>query len=372
MRTRLLLNRHRRELTQTARSLYPESLQVGHTGFLAPNYWLLDSPVDLSAVDVDLAETPPPAVTGKQAETLPLRPLISGGKHYESYHRAMRDLNRPRLFENRICYRLLDAQWSATGGKLSLGYMRYFDMIDVGEQIAHELALAQIDGDGRLKSDAPSWDRLPLRRLIRDPLDLRAYPLMLSVSTLTIRQSRAGATFLLLRRGTGKVAIAGGMLSVMPTGVFQPASIMPTDDPDERDMWCNMMREYSEEFLGNPEHDGNGDPICYTEQEPFRSLNAARDAGKIRVACLGVGLDALNYVGDVLTVAVFDADTFDDIFANLVETNEEGIITGNASTEEQYEFNDETVHRLLATEPMAPSGAACLLQAWNHRNALVE
>ena len=55
--------------------------------------------------------------------------------------------------------------------------------------------------------------------------------------------------------------IAGGMLSVIPTGVFQPASILPTHEPPDFDMWHNMMREYSEEFLGNPEHDGDGDPI---------------------------------------------------------------------------------------------------------------
>ena len=73
------------------------------------------------------------------------------------------------------------------------------------------------------------------------------------------------------------------MLSVMPTGVFQPASILPTHDTPDFDMWHNMMREYSEEFLGNPEHDGDGDPIDYARQEPFRSLDAARNAGKIRV-----------------------------------------------------------------------------------------
>ena len=135
-------------------------------------------------------------------------------------------------------------------------------------------------------------------------------------------------------------------------------------------MWCNMMREFSEEFLGNPEHDGDGDPIDYARQEPFRSLNAARQAGKIRVWCLGIGLDALNYVADVLTVAIFDADVFDEIFDGLVESNEEGTVTGNGSNEEQYTFNSETVERLLANEPMAPSGAACLSLAWKHREAL--
>ena len=172
-------------------------------------------------------------------------------------------------------------------------------MIDVGEALAHELALAAIGRNGKVGRDGFLWDQLPFRKLIPDPFDLRTYPLMLSISTLTIRHSRADSTFLMLRRGTGKVAIAGGMLSVMPTGVFQPASIMPTHDTSDFDMWHNMMREYSEEFLGNPEHDGDGDPIDYARQEPFRSLDAARKAGKIRIFCLGVGMDSLNFVSDV-------------------------------------------------------------------------
>jgi hypothetical protein len=116
----------------------------------------------------------------------------------------MRDLDRPRLFDNRICYRLQDVDWSSDPGRLAPGYMRYFDMIDVGEALAHELALAAIYDQGNVRGDDSLWDRLPFRKLIPDPFDLRTYPLMLSISTLTIRRSRAGSTFLLLRRGTGK------------------------------------------------------------------------------------------------------------------------------------------------------------------------
>ncbi len=370
IRARQLLDRNRAKLTQVALDLYPDSVRIGRTGFLIPSNWRLDNPIDLSSVDIELIHPPMPIVTGHHAETLPLRPLISPGKHYDSYHRVMRDLDRPRLFENRICYRLLDAQWSDNRGRLDLGYMRYFDMIDVGEALAHELALAAIDQEGKIRADDSLWDKLPFRKLIPDPFDLRTYPLLLSISTLTIRRSRAGTTFVLLRRGAGQVAIAGGMLSVMPTGVFQPASILPTHDSSDFDMWHNMMREYSEEFLGNPEHDGDGDPIDY-RQEPFRSLDAARNAGKIRVMCLGVGMDALNFVSDVLTVAVFDADVFDDIFDGLVESNEEGTVTSKGQNGEQFNFDAATIDRLLNTEAMAPSGAACLSLAWQHREAIL-
>src|SRR6266545_1379425 len=370
IRTRQLLNRNRAELTQVALDLYPESVRIGRTGFLMPPHWRLNNPIDLGSVDIELVHPPMPIVTGHHAETLPLRSLMSPGKHYDSYHRAMRDLDRPRLFENRICYRLLDAQWSEDGGQLALGYMRYFDMIDVGEALAHELALAAIERDGNIRPDSSLWDRLPFRKLIPDPFDLRTYPLMLSISTLTIRRSRARPTFILLRRGTGKVAIAGGMLSVMPTGVFQPASILPTHDSSDFDMWHNMMREYSEEFLGNSEHDGDGDPIDYAHLEPFRSLDTARNEGKIRVLCMGVGMDALNFVSDVLTVAVFDADVFDEIFDGLVESNEEGTIASNDHGPEQFTFDGPTIDGLLTTEAMAPSGAACLSLAWQHRESI--
>jgi hypothetical protein len=83
----------------------------------------------------------------------------------------------------------------------------------------------------------------------------------------------------MLRRSSAKVAIAGAMLSVFPTGVFQPASIIPPPGSPDFDLWRNVMREYSEEYLGNPEHEGDGSPIDYENDEPFRSLEEARGAG---------------------------------------------------------------------------------------------
>jgi len=132
------------------------------------------------------------------------------------------------------------------------------------------------------------------------------------------------------------------------------------------------MREYSEEFLGNPEHDGDGDPIDYENQEPFRSLNAARREGRIKVHYLGTGLDSLNFVGDALTVAVFDADTFDDIFRDMVDVNEEGTIAKDGKTLENYVFDKSTIEQLLVGEAIAPSGAACLKFALMHQDTLTD
>ena len=369
---RNFLSRHRADATKAVYRLYSDSERVGETGILIPPAWRLPKPIDLSAVHLRWQErTEQPAVTGGEREARPTRPLKTVGREYSRYHRAMADLARPRLFENRMCYRLLGvnpdepAQPSRLDLDLTLGGMCYFDMIDVGETLAHEAAAAGHTNDGRFDPDRVTWDRLPFRRLISDPFDLDTYPLMISVSTLTVRASKAGSTFFLLRRNPAKVAIAGGMLSVFPTGVFQPASVVPAPESPDFDLWRNVMREYSEEYLGNPEHDGDGPPIDYANTEPFRTLDAAREAGRIRVYCLGVGVDTLNYVGDVLTVAVFDADVFDSVFGQMVAENDEGDVDS-----EEFTFTAECIRRVLDEEPVAPSGAACLQLALEHMDNL--
>jgi len=64
---------------------------------------------------------------------------------------------------------------------------------------ARVIITALRDKDGTLRTDQPSWEDLPFRRLLGDPFGLHAYPLLLSISTLTVRRSHAGATFVLLK-----------------------------------------------------------------------------------------------------------------------------------------------------------------------------
>jgi len=368
MRERKFLGTHRAKLPHVVSQLYPESSRLDETGILALSTWLPTKPIDLDKVQLRWQdETPKPEVNGGERETRRLRPLVDAHRDYTRYHRAMRDLAKPRLFENRLCYRLLGADATEAGGtaSLTLGEMCYFDMIDVGEALSHEAGLAASSADGSFDAQGVSWERLPFRRLVRDPFELLRYPLMISISTLTIRHSKAGTTFFLLRRNPAKVAIAGGMLSVFPTGVFQPASVLRAPESPDFNLWRNVMREYSEEYLGNPEHDGGGQPIDYDSEEPFRSLNAARSAGKIRVFFLGIGVDALNYVGDVLTVAIYEAETFDRIFGNMVDHNDEGEVDA-----EEFTFDQATVDRLLASQSLAPSGAGSLHLAWLHRDEI--
>jgi hypothetical protein len=57
----------------------------------------------------------------------------------------------------------------------------------------------------------------------------------------------------------------------MPAGVFQPSSVTQAAQAADFELWRNILREYSEEFLGNSEHDGDGAQIDYAAP-PLRRL----------------------------------------------------------------------------------------------------
>ncbi|MGH3328203.1 MAG: hypothetical protein ACRDPT_10490 [Streptomycetales bacterium] len=259
------------------------------------------------------------------------------------------------------------------GGHLVFGYTTYFDMVDVCEAVAHELAACSLPLSSSARAGALDWGQLPFRALVRDPFDLSRRPLLPSINTLTIRRGPSGASFMLHQRDAASVAVAGGVYHVMPAGVFQPSSIAPWDQANDFDLWRNVMREFSEEFLGNPEHDGTGGvPIDY-DSEPFRSLTAARNQGRLRTHCFGIGLDPLTLAGEILTVAVIDADAFDDVFEELVTANSEGLLvaTNPDRLTEGVPFTGENVSRLLTSGSLAPSAAACLALTWQHRDRLL-
>jgi hypothetical protein len=162
---------------------------------------------------------------------------------------------------------------------------------------------------------------------------------------------------------------------VIPAGVFQPSGITTSHHLADFDLWRNIMRELSEELLGNSDHDGSSStPIDYAADEPFRSFERARQNGGARVSCFGVGIDALTLFGEILTVVVLDAPVFDQLFAGMVRNNAEGSVVTwgpNRDVTEGIPFTAAAVRRLVDTEPLAPAAAACLELAWRHREALV-
>lgn len=365
--TRQALNVQRPALARLAASLYPDGHQIPGTGLLAHPDWLPDAPVELSAVSLAYEpDAPSPTLDGTEPQTSHVRPRQSLTGQFPRYTAAIRDLANPRLFENRFSWRLDSVAWKDGTGRLGFAPTTYFAAMDISEAVAHEVAHVALDEDGALHPVEPTLRELPFRRLIGDPFDLQRRPVLASISTLTIRRGAGDdVSFVLHRRDSKSVAIGGGMFHVMPCGVFQPSSVLPEAMAADFDLWRNMQREFSEEFFGNPEHDGDGGAADYTA-EPFATFDAARAAGRLRTFMVGVGLDALTLPGELLTVAVFDADVFDRLAADFVATNTEGSIVP-----ERVPFTGEAVKRLLESGRMAPAGAGLLDLAWRHRGVLL-
>ncbi|MFG2046098.1 helix-turn-helix transcriptional regulator [Micromonospora sp. NPDC048935] len=362
--TRTLLNQNRHRLSQVAADLYPEH-RLGDTGLIAGPGWIPDAPVDLADITVTkVPGAPEPALDGTEREAARSLPDLTLSRSYDRYTRAVRDLAPPRLFEDRLSWRMLGVDWSPSAGAMSFGETTYFSAVDVFEPTAHELAYVALDADGQ-PSAHPHMRDLPYRRLIGNPFVCARRPVMPAISTLTIRRDGDSAEFLMHRRDPRAVAAAGGMLQVIPSGIFQPSSILPAARALDFDLWRNIQREFSEELLGMPECDGHGRPVDYASG-PFAQLDEARADGRLSVHCLGVALDALTLVGEILTVLVVDADVFDSLAADFVDRNDEGQVVA-----ERYAFTQDGVRGLLDSGKVAPAGAGCLELAWRWRDVLL-
>ena len=151
---------------------------------------------------------------------------------------------------------------------------------------------------------------------------------------MCIRDSAGESPCVVLHKRDGAhVAGGGGMIHLLPAGIFQPSSVMPESVADDFSLWRNVQREYAEELLGHDEYDGTGGPIDYSNTELFATMDDSLASGALRVYCLGIILDALTLAADILTVAVIEPDLYDQLFADTVDTNTCLLYTSDAADE---------------------------------------
>ena len=375
LRVRDFLNSRRCELAGAAKDLYPQHWRVAGTPLLARPEWLPGAPVPLEQVALSWHPGRLPAqITGTEPAFAAALPLSGGGARFGSYAAALGALRRPALFEDRACYRLLEAQSTPAIAKLGFGEGRYFEVINTVEAVAHEYAAATLASAGAGRP--PDMTELPARSLIGEPTDLSRRPAMAALCTLVLRADphRGDAAMILHWRDPARVASGGGMYQVAPVGVFQPSHDAEWNQVNDFSLWRCFVRELAEELLGGGEdyHSGTA-PIDYERWPLQAGLAAARRAGRLRVYWLGLGTDPLTLATDMLTVAVFDAEEFDATFAGLVRANAEGHIVGpdGAGAAVGVAFKAPNIERFTAAEPMQPAGAALLRIAWEHRDVLL-
>ena len=370
------LNSDRCELARAAKDLYPRQWQVAGTPLLARPEWLPGAPLPLE--EVTLSWSPgrlPGQINGTEPAFATALPLSGDGTRFGSYAAALGALRRPALFEDRACYRLLEAQSTPAGAKLGFGEGRYFEVINTVEAVAHEYAAATLASGGTGRP--PDMTALPARSLIGEPTDLARRPTMVALCTLVLRADRgSGETAMILHwRDPARVASGGGMYQVAPVGVFQPSHDAEWNQVNDFSLWRCFVRELAEELLGGGEdYDSDTAPIDYERWPLHATLTRARRAGTLRVFWLGLGVDPLTLAADLLTVAVFDSGLFDATFAALVAANDEGrLVTGPgvAGPAVGVPFRERSIERFAGDEPMQPAGAALLRLAWTHRAVLL-
>lgn len=370
---RYWLNHHRAELGEIAAQWHAAESRVPRTTLITGDGWLADYPSELQSLRLRLDERPQVVqITGTERETLPVRPLRTPSVSFETYSSAVKYLDPPQLFESRPSYRYLGGSMSSRA--MDFGLAAYFDKLDVSESLAHELAAAAMDHTD--PTTAELRGKLPFRELIGDPFDTARRAIIPAITTLTLRLRRypAEPTFLLHWRDPACVATAAGVYDVIPAGEFQPSGVALWDRANDFSLWRNIVREFSEELLGRPEHDGTrSSPIDYPRWPLYEQLSDARRRGSLSAFVLGLGLDALTLAATILTVVVVDDDLFEDVFGATVRFNEEGevVAIGEGSAAEGIPFTESAIDRLLDTEPVAAPGAACLALAWKHRHSLI-
>ena len=160
-------------------------------------------------------------------------------------------------------------------------------------------------------------------------------------------------------RDSTRVATAAGIYDVIPAGEFQPSSVALWDRRADLDLWRNIVREYAEEVLGEPELDGSrSQPIDYDAWPLYQRLEDAQDDGAVAPFLLGLGLDALTLAAAILTVVVIDDDVFSEVFGDAVRFNDEGevVTVSGESPAGGVPFTREAVSRMLSSEPIASPG----------------
>ena len=355
LRVREYLRQRRYELGQSAAQAYPDLPKVEGTVLLTRPEWLPTEPIPLDAIDLEFTpDTPFTGLTGTDPLAASVCPVRLDGSRYPSYSAAMAALAAPAVFEDRSTYRLLAADLAGPRGRLVFGRGSYFDGADLGEAVAHEYAAARRTGS-----------HTPLRTAISDPCHVTRRPTNIGIAALTVRHDRASgeANFLLHWRDPAKVGHAGGLYMVVPVGIFQASGDNPEHECNDFSLRRCLVREYAEELLGEPEDHSSG-RIDY-DSWPFAvRMTDALGCGLISAHVLGLGVDPLTFATDLLTVVVFDAPLFDELFAGLVDTNAEGrLMSTTGAGHEGIPCTEDHVRQMVAHQSMQAAGVAALTLA---------
>ena len=379
-RVRQKLKGDRSELQVIAQRDQAKHLYDDKVPLLVKPGWIPQRPLPLSrlALHWQVPDDADRAIEMARSRTTRYWPR--GRELQDRYHEVIRRLESPdeELFFDGSSYRLLDVaprQYRSDDDKPVLTFTQgwYFDNLDTSDVLSYETAFLVLRKADRI---SPLRRRNPLRGRYRlwlgDPFDFKRRCAIPGVNTLTIRRGEPAPTFILHRR-SASLAQHQGVTHVTPAGEFQPENLSGLASDGDLNLWRNICREYGEELLDIKQ--ARGQPLGLRRDnvmvDTIAGLNRAEQSGSVEVYYLGIGLDPLSWKPEILTVAIFEPAAFDEIFADIVDKNEEGeLVFGDSETRTGIRFTEYNIDHWARIGRMLTAGQACLRLAWYHRDFL--
>ncbi len=364
LKVRQFLKAKRSQLTKDILMFYKNRNIPINFGLLVANEWLIDTPIPIDKVRLNLISNNNDKFLLKRNKVLP---YSNGRTVCESYSEAINLFDRPDTFDDRVQYRLLD--FIVINDSVTFDFSKtkasYFDKINYGGLLEYEFTTLKVLGNTQNSNNNK------MRLKIKNPCKpFNQIKVLTGISTLTLLKKNDSFRFLMHQRGKREVGFAMGTSHVIPAGEFQPSNISPMSFNDDFSLWLNIMREYAEEIGLMEEHDGtSGTPFNYSK-EPFNIMENEKLKGNIKPLLFGFGLDPLSLQGEILTVVIFNYNTFAKIFPNIITQNTEGkVITEDGTW--GMPFTKKNVTSFLNSN-MIPSGQFLLETAFDKRDLLMK
>lgn len=335
--------------------------------------WIPKEPLPLESVTCSIVDEAAPELNPAK---LPL-PFTDEQNRFPLYTSAVKELLKPKIFEDNRQYRFLGVE--SNGSSLKFNISRkpysYFYKINYGKGVQHELISNLLSANKiDLFDDVFAFNKiskiksLPFRKKVLEGFgkteSFNHTVVLGGVSTLTLIYDGDSFRFLLHERGSGQ-GYAANIRHVIPAGEYQPLS---KGDNFSKDLpfWNNTMREYAEELGNLEEFKGEeGKIFDYSKTSPFSDYLREVEKGSIKNFFLGFGLDPLSLQAEVVTVSIFMEETFNSLFGSTPFTqNDEGVIITEADRW-GIPFDEEEVNQRLE-EGMLAAGHSALKLAFKH------
>lgn len=311
----------------------------------------------------------PPVSVPRRRRVRRMLPPQRSGAPVATYSEAIELHAKPALWNDLATYRVVSVDLAGANPEIQVGISSFFLGVDISELLGHELAA----GSRGRRRDRPAT--YPIRYRLGSPVDLAARNVLTAVSALTLRVSGDRSTFFLHERDRSKVALAGGMMHLAPSGVYQPSADDPTTIDRDKSPWLTLCREFAEEYLGVDEARGlAGAQLSYEWDEPYASINTAYESGEIRAHVLFMGLDPVSLCPELVTLVTIGASAFDRIFGSMVQRNDEGEFRGARIASGRligFDFDESTIAYLTASDRLTPTASSALMYAWAHRDVVI-